>query len=1122
VLAALPKTSMFVRKDLLHETVGAYVKVMQGIQDAVSSPQSTEEKVILEFKKFFLLGALLHTEKGKHAREIVRSRIDKILRNEWDDFTLANLGMRSGFHRVVASNLDEETQLKQEFREKELHHRKVFNLLKAHEVGAATRRLLSQLKPAVIGQDTIDTLAQMISSNSNGAQAPQHTETAAAATVDEVVAEDTHDSWTPITNLEAASFVCTAESVYKILRSTSRAVSPGLDGLRYNFLRQMSHDSRNVDEGRHTFLHLLTRLVNYYLTGKLPKVINAFLAEAEVFPLAKKTGGIRPIMMVNSFRKLAALAVVEQFDNQTNLAIFKQLQFGINRKFGMETIVHTMAALLKDRPHLDFVFADFQNAFNVVSREQVLKAVRAKFPLFERFFEACYDQDSSAWVFSNEGVYQLISSMGVHQGDPLGCIAFALAVQDLFEKVEALARRSDVESNEGAVKAYIDDLSMCASFDNMSAIIKLLQTEGEEIGVRFNLLKTVIMIGECATREEALGRKLAYESMGFAASNVMLHPANRQLDEDEATLRQRFGTVCLGVPVGDELFVKEWLATKLESFRSEGESLLDFKGSTQGKMLMLRYSFAQKVTHLLRCIPPVLIKDFASKFDALKIDLFLRILGLGDTDIPSSMQKQQILTHIRDGGFGLGNAVDTSPSAYVASVAAALEVVESAFPRYPDRLQFQWIHSQRGVSEEALFVEWSKLEHIIDLRSEASWLSHLVEAVFLLRQQSSKAPNLERLFDREESAGFGKLQKDLFKPFRAQHKAHMLKDWLTNSDLQRYKSCVGNGEDASAWLEAFPSPEFELSNEAYRIACILRLGVAFPEIIRTARERGDRNHHKCYPCSKNSKTDSCSFDDRGHHFAHGCKCGGGRTQTHNAIRDSVFYMLRELGKFAEREVTLIPLSTVSENGHDGANQSVTDVVENVDDGEDEEDMNVSVLTSVSAASGKQPRPLRADVVIHDSELTIIEISVTNPCLGVPVAQSSAESTTSSNTAELRSNQKRRKYRTHRIIDFTQRRKFIPFSIEFFGRLDPVAFAYFKDLSREVLGKGYVGAQFRTYWFQRISCSLQRLHATSFQRNLSIARDEAKPSAHTVSYMDYEGIGYVNARSSSGVTRSRAG
>lgn len=363
-----------------------------------------------------------------------------------------------------------------------------------------------------------------------------------------------------------------------------------------------------------------------------------------------------------------------------------------------------------------------------------------------------------------------------------------------------------------------------------------------------------------------------------------------------------------------------------------------------------------------------------------------------------------------------------------------------------------------------------------------------------------------------------KLQKDLFKPFRAVHKSHMLNDWVANSDIQRYKSCVGNGEDASAWLEAFPSPEFELSNEDYRIASLLRLGVAFPEIIRTSRERGDRNHHKCFPCSRNSKTVSCLFDDKGHHFAHGCKCGGGRTHTHNAIRDSIFYMLRELGKFAEREVTLNPLSM-----DPALNLQELRAFEELEEEEDDDmEADISVISTIAANAPRECRPRRADVVIHDAQLTILEISVTNPCLGVPLDQLAVAKRTSINTAERRSMQKLYKYRRDNIIDGSNRRKFVPVSIEFFGRLDPAAYSFIKDLSREVLGKGYVGAQFRTYWFQRISCSLQRMHATSFKRNLSIARDEVRPSAHTISIVDYESIGYVNARCSSGVTRSRSG
>ncbi len=51
-------------------------------------------------------------------------------------------------------------------------------------------------------------------------------------------------------------------------------------------------------------------------------------------------------------------------------------------------------------------------------------------------------------------------------------------------------------------------------------------------------------------------------------------------------------------------------------------------------------------------------------------------------------------------------------------------------------------------------------------------------------------------------------------------------------------------------------------------------------------------------------------------------------------------------------------------------------------------------------------------------------------------------------------------------------------------MDPVLYNSIRDLSRKVIGKGYGAVQFRTYWFQRISCALQRMHATSFKRNLA--------------------------------------
>ena len=94
---------------------------------------------------------------------------------------------------------------------------------------------------------------------------------------------------------------------------------------------------------------------------------------------------------------------------------------------------------------------------------------------------------------------------------------------------------------------------------------------------------------------------------------------------------------------------------------------MSYNGTKQNKLLMLRFSFAQKITYLLRTIDPKIVRPFAEKFDDLKIELLCTLLEIkGDTLSP--MHKRQVLTHIRDGGFGLFDAVTSSVAAYMASV----------------------------------------------------------------------------------------------------------------------------------------------------------------------------------------------------------------------------------------------------------------------------------------------------------------------------------------------------------------------------------------------------------------------------------------------------------------------
>jgi hypothetical protein len=166
---------------------------------------------------------------------------------------------------------------------------------------------------------------------------------------------------------------------------------------------------------------------------------------------------------------------------------------------------------------------------------------------------------------------------------------------------------------------------------------------------------------------------------------------------------------------------------------------------------------------------------------------------------------------------------------------------------------------------------------------------------------------------------------------------------------------------------------------------------------------------------------------------------------------------------------------------------------------------------IKEASRSDPSARRADIVIYDSTLTCVEVSVTNPCQGIDIAAPAvALDKNTSNSAENRTVTKRSKYTTNRITDESQR-YLLPFVVEFFGRLNPMAYKFLRDLSFSCPqgGKGEPGVQLRTVWFRSLSCTLQRMHAINFKRNLAFAQGDLKSTKVPLSDI-IEDCTHVNA------------
>ena len=99
--------------------------------------------------------------------------------------------------------------------------------------------------------------------------------------------------------------VCDRRSVLEAIRSFPPGSSGGPDGLKPQILKDLTKDSLGEDAK-----NLLDALVLFFneiiFKGKVPTEACAFFYEGNLIALSKKCGGIRPIAIGNTLRRLAS------------------------------------------------------------------------------------------------------------------------------------------------------------------------------------------------------------------------------------------------------------------------------------------------------------------------------------------------------------------------------------------------------------------------------------------------------------------------------------------------------------------------------------------------------------------------------------------------------------------------------------------------------------------------------------------------------------------------------------------------------------------------------------------------------------------------------------------------
>ena len=219
----------------------------------------------------------------------------------------------------------------------------------------------------------------------------------------------------------------TEQDVIKAIRSFPVGSSAGPDGLRPQHLL----DLINCQEAGNALITSITALINLLLQGRCPPEVTAVLFGGKLLALKKKSGGIRPIAIGYTWRRLAAKCA-NCYANSHLADKLLPFQLGVNTPGGCEAVVHATRRFLSKMAADDIVVKlDFSNAFNCLRRDVMLQTVADDLPYLYRFCHLAY----GAQTMLRFGEHTIWSQEGVQQGDPLGPLLFCLTIQPLLRSV---------------------------------------------------------------------------------------------------------------------------------------------------------------------------------------------------------------------------------------------------------------------------------------------------------------------------------------------------------------------------------------------------------------------------------------------------------------------------------------------------------------------------------------------------------------------------------------------------------------------------------------------------------------------------------------------------------------
>ena len=379
----------------------------------------------------------------------------------------------------------------------------------------------------------------------------------------------------------------------------------------------------------------ICQFVNFVIRGDVPIAAQPSFFGASLVALTKKDGGVRPIAVGCTLRRLVTKCA-SHFICDAMGALLAPLQFGYGTPMGAEAAVHAARTYLHNiQPGCLMLKVDFRNAFNSIHRDKVLSSVMDKAPEIYPLAYSAYSQPSL--LFFGNSILE--SAEGVQQGDPLGPLFFSLAIHDMVSSLKSQFRLF-----------YLDDGTLGGTLEEVKEDLHVLESAAELLGLHLNHSKSEVICSDTQTR----------------SSMLTVSPSFHCVDPANATL--------LGSPIGGVESVDSTLSSKKDSLQLLGERLKLLHA--HDALCLLRSAFSlPKVLYILRSAP-----CFRSMI-LLEMDDLLKSLLESICNVQLSDRAwTQASLPVKAGGLGIRSFAMLAHSAFLASAAGTSEISNYILP----------------------------------------------------------------------------------------------------------------------------------------------------------------------------------------------------------------------------------------------------------------------------------------------------------------------------------------------------------------------------------------------------------------------------------------------------------